>query len=849
MLLKSGSSGIQVKYLQQGLKIMCCNPGDIDASYGPGTQAAVEKFQEEWGLPVDGIVGDNTWNCLVNEIKPIQQALKQKGFFSGTISGVATDNTYDGVLRFQKSRNLTDDGMVGPTTRARLFDETENGGIDSILPLSTGSKGDYVLNLQYGLRILCCSPGSADGVFGSGTCDAVKRYQSKYELEKTGIVDRDVWDHLTGKISDIQEQLQNKGYSVPVVNGLASSSLIELIKMYQEANWLTIDGQVGPSTYALLFSDVPDAAADALPLKLQSRGPRVLQLQYALRICCINPNGTDGVFGVGTQSAVNRYKTRKNLTADGLVDTDTWEKMRSDILPLQRALANRGYNVGMIDGIATEAVYHAVLQFQKDHQLSADGMIGSATKALLLGEGDGGGTVSAVLRLGSNGSLTRYFQRLLNELGYTCPINGIFSQETREAAIAFQTANHLIADGIIGNVTWKKLFELYRINPTGTDAEKLIQVAEHELSWGFAEDNANNITPYGQWYGMNGEAWCAMFVSYCADQAGLPSSEVPKFAWCVSGMMKYKLANRYHKRNSGYIPKKGDIVFFYSEAEGRITHTGIVVDGDEYTVVTIEGNTAANAVERRTYSRNHSTIDGYGDNGGVPISQAPVMTEVEVSEAIKELIIELTEGLGFQLLPPYQPVENQDLLLYQDPHMKLTFKCTRESSWYANADSPFQMNFDYGVPSLGINLTPNINIALEGVENREQIGEIITKLTISAEDVPVKIEYSVEGEWQKLSYIVEGSIFKGTVHEDTVAYGVTVWVRNVPENELSPVTVSVHDYAYSPSYAADDKAVLTVAFIAVVIVAAVMSMGGAGVVMASSYAATQCAQLLLNTAH
>ena len=42
MLLKSGSSGIQVKYLQQGLKIMCCNPGDIDAAYGPGTQAAVE---------------------------------------------------------------------------------------------------------------------------------------------------------------------------------------------------------------------------------------------------------------------------------------------------------------------------------------------------------------------------------------------------------------------------------------------------------------------------------------------------------------------------------------------------------------------------------------------------------------------------------------------------------------------------------------------------------------------------------------------------------------------------------------------------------------------------------------
>ena len=102
----------------------------------------------------------------------------------------------------------------------------------------------------------------------------------------------------------------------------------------------------------------------------------------------------------------------------------------------------------------------------------------------------------------------------------------------------------------------------------------------------------------------------------------------------------------------------------------------------------------------------------------------------EVSEAVRELIIEITEGLGFQLLPPFQPVENVDLLLYQDPYMKLSFKCTRESSWYANADSPFEMNVDYGVPSLGINLIPNINIALEGVENKEQILGIIPNLTL-----------------------------------------------------------------------------------------------------------------------
>ena len=65
MLLKSGDTGIQVKYLQQGLRIMCCNPGTIDSNFGPGTQAAVQKFQEDQGISVDGIVGDETWNCLM----------------------------------------------------------------------------------------------------------------------------------------------------------------------------------------------------------------------------------------------------------------------------------------------------------------------------------------------------------------------------------------------------------------------------------------------------------------------------------------------------------------------------------------------------------------------------------------------------------------------------------------------------------------------------------------------------------------------------------------------------------------------------------------------------------------
>ncbi len=841
MLLKSGDQGIQVKYLQQGLKIMCCNPGNIDSTYGPGTQAAVEKFQDEWGLSVDGIVGDETWNCLMNEIKPIQQALKEKGFYTGAITGIAKETTYNGVINFQESRNLTADGMVGAATRARLFDESQGGGDESVLPLNVGDRGDYVLYLQYGLRILCCSPGAADGVFGTGTFEAVKKYQSKYGITETGVVDTTTWNALKEQIYDIQERLLDRGYHIAIVDGLATSALVEVIKQYQEANWLTADGQVGPSTYELLFSDVEDGATDALPLKLRSRGPQVLYFQYALRINCINPNGTDGIFGTGTESAVNRYKTNKGLTADGMVDTATWEKMREDIRPLQIALANRGYEVGYIDGIATEMVYNAVLQFQRDNGLTADGMVGTATKLLLLGGTDGAGTVSSTLKFGSNGSLTRYLQRLLNELGYSIPIDGIFAQSTKEAAIAFQTANGLESDGIVGGGTWAKLFEVYHVNVSGNGVEKLIKIAEHELAWGFAEDNANNITPYGQWYGLNGSAWCAMFVSYCAYQAGVLDTLVPRYAWCPSGMTWYKNNNRYHKRNSGYVPKKGDVIFFYNNELGRVAHTGIVVGGDEDSVITIEGNTSIDAVEQRTYSITNTAIDGYGDNGGESIYEVPEPTEDEILESIKAFIVEVIQSAGFSIMAPQMPVLEQDIVLYQDLYNRVTFKCSRGSSWYLNADSPVSFDFSFGSISMGASLTPNISIALENVENAESIGDCITSLSMYSEEVPVKFELSVEGEWMKFSYIVEATVQTGDHHEDTVSCGFTLWTRNVPENQLAPVYVEVEERVTSPSYDVGWKVVVGICIVGAVF-AAVALAPEAGAVAA----AAACATIIVN---
>ena len=59
---------------------------------------------------------------------------------------------------------------------------------------------------------------------------------------------------------------------------------------------------------------------------------------------------------------------------------------------------------------------------------------------------------------GSRGDAVRKLQELLNALGYDCgSVDGIFGSKTKAAVLAFQKANGLGADGIVGPLTWAKL--------------------------------------------------------------------------------------------------------------------------------------------------------------------------------------------------------------------------------------------------------------------------------------------------------------------------------------------------------------------------------------------------------
>ncbi len=103
----------------------------------------------------------------------------------------------------------------------------------------------------------------------------------------------------------------------------------------------------------------------------------------------------------------------------------------------------------------------------------------------------------------------------------------------------------------------------------------------------------SNKTKYGEWYGMNGVAWCAIFVSWAFDKGGNPLGKVdtPKgFHYCPSGYNYWKANNQLTAT-----PQGGDIVLYDWGKDGLPDHTSIFVkdNGDGKTFTAIEGNTSA----------------------------------------------------------------------------------------------------------------------------------------------------------------------------------------------------------------------------------------------------------------
>ena len=114
---------------------------------------------------------------------------------------------------------------------------------------------------------------------------------------------------------------------------------------------------------------------------------------------------------------------------------------------------------------------------------------------------------------------------------------------------------------------------------TGNMRNDIIGVALTQVGY---TEGSNNYTKYGVWYGQPNSPWCGMFVSWCANQAGVPSSVIRR-----NGIANPGSFGLSYRSGSEYTPQKGDLFF-----KTNFSHVGFVYYTEGEYFYTIEGNTS-----------------------------------------------------------------------------------------------------------------------------------------------------------------------------------------------------------------------------------------------------------------
>ena len=393
-LIGYGSSGDNVVFIQEKLTSLGYNVGIIDGHFGEATKQAIISFQTQHGLGADGIVGQKTWDVLLNGL---------------TSSSTVTPRAYPGEF-----------SMIG-------------------------SNGEYVVLIQNRLNEIGYNAGTADGFFGETTHNAAVAFQTDHGLDADGVIGESSWNILfnlnvgtyrpfagvllgvgsaNNEVKLVQEKLNSLGYNLGTADGIFGTGTETAVKNYQQAKGLDVDGIVGRLTWDALFNGTSraDAADDdvAYPgylIGLGNADSNVTLIQKRLNVLNMGNIIEDGIFGVNTENAVKNFQSQNSLSADGVIGQTTWDKL------FQGARTSGSFISGVIS--STSNYYNRVL----------------------LATGSSGGQV---LKLQN-----KLYEIGYTTVGSP---DGIFGENTRNAVISFQHDRGLVEDGIVGNDTWNAIF-------------------------------------------------------------------------------------------------------------------------------------------------------------------------------------------------------------------------------------------------------------------------------------------------------------------------------------------------------------------------------------------------------
>ena len=300
-----GSRGQVVLNLQERLAALGY-PVNLTARYDYATEAAVREFQRINGLAVDGIAGKDTQTKLYSvsarpygsstptlypvlvrgdrgsAVTRLQQRLRELGYYTISVDGIYGVGTQSAVRAFQRINNLTQTGTADSYTQEVLFSAAAlpvNSYTTSYVHLERGDRGSAVTRLQSRLAALGYYSGSLDGIYGSATQSAVRRFQSRNGIYATGEADVNTQTVLFGSgaiannssgssigyvylhygskgaaVTRLQQALKGEGYyRTGYVDGIYGDLTYAAVKEFQRDHGLAVDGIAGRKTQNALY--------------------------------------------------------------------------------------------------------------------------------------------------------------------------------------------------------------------------------------------------------------------------------------------------------------------------------------------------------------------------------------------------------------------------------------------------------------------------------------------------------------------------------------------------------------------------------------------------------------------
>ena len=407
-VIREKSKGEPVTKLQTRLKELGYYKGELTGVCDEDTVAAIKLFEGKHGLVADGemsaadqqvLYGATAMEASVvvtpsptptvkpptktlrpgdkdDEVKLLQQRLKDLGYYTGNITGVYNTATTEAVKAFQKKSSLEQDGILGPITRTVLYGVNAIYAVPTAIPVSTPTPTTTPLTPENVIVIRAGSMG-----------EVVRRLQAR---------------------------LQELGYYTSRLDGVYLTDDIEAVRAFQSANGLKVDGKAGYETQTALYSDsairgnanvTSGETALVNTLRYGSEGNEVTTLQNRLIALGYLAGSADGKFGRDTKSAVIAFQKANGLSADGVVGTDTSTRLYASnvvsntvsstqtlrvgavsdaVRDMQNRLITLGYlENGEADGKFGVKTSLALIEFQKANGLSADGIAGAKTFAKL----------------------------------------------------------------------------------------------------------------------------------------------------------------------------------------------------------------------------------------------------------------------------------------------------------------------------------------------------------------------------------------------------------------------------------------------------------------------------------